>query len=168
MKDLSRRDLNEFANSKKVNPLIFIAASIFGNQIERRFTVAIMPSSECNFEKISGVTTIFRITSSYVLPTYMFWSGFHCRALLTVYLFWFGGGVAAQISGLYVLVLRAKRAKNIILRAERAQLPTKARGARQKPNFARAARKIIDFLRAQRAKKPKNSEKGGAGRRVAR
>ena len=64
LKDLSRRDLNEFANSKKTNPLIFIAASVFAGEIPSFPMVAIMASLECKFEKISGIVTIFRSASS--------------------------------------------------------------------------------------------------------
>ena len=65
MKGLSRRDLNEFANSKKINPLIFVAASVFPDEVTSFLTQYIITRWEWNFARISGVRYIFSITSSY-------------------------------------------------------------------------------------------------------
>ena len=65
MKDLSRRDLNEFANSKKINPLIFVAASVFADEITSFLTQYEITRWEWNFAIISGVRYILSIASSY-------------------------------------------------------------------------------------------------------
>ena len=65
MTGLSRRDLNEFANSKKINPLIFVAASVFADEVTSFLTQYIITRWEWNFAIISGVRYILSIASSY-------------------------------------------------------------------------------------------------------
>ncbi len=67
LKDLSRRDLDGFANSKKINPLIFIAASVFAGEILPFPILEIITMAEWNFEKISGVRRFLSIASSYTV-----------------------------------------------------------------------------------------------------
>ena len=60
--------VNEFANSKKINPLIFLAASIFADEKLPLPKRGIITRWERKNDKISTVRIIFSIASSNLAP----------------------------------------------------------------------------------------------------